>query len=52
LLNSYVFVTEIFESTFSGYSLEGNFLEDLSNDILVKNINKTAFVYDLINLDD
>jgi hypothetical protein len=45
-------VTEIFENPFSGYSSEGNFLEDLSSDILVKNINKTAFIYDVINLDD
>jgi hypothetical protein len=48
LLNSYIFVTEKSDDTFSGYSSDGILREDLSNEILGKQINKTAHIYDII----
>ncbi len=52
LLNSYLFVTEKSDDIFSGYSSDGILIKDIRNEILVKQINKTAHIYDIISLDN
>ncbi len=52
LLNSFLFITQKSDDTFSGYLSDGRLRKDLSNEILGKQINKTAFIYDIINLDN
>ena len=39
------------ENTFSGYLADGILKENLSKEILSRQINKTAHIYDIINLD-
>ncbi len=52
LLSSYFFVTKKLNGSFEGYSSDGIFRIDLKNEILAKQINKTAHFYDIINLNN
>jgi hypothetical protein len=52
ILNSQIFVTKKEGDTFSGYLSEGIFRKDLSSEILSKQINKAANIYDIINLNN
>ncbi len=52
LLSSYFFVTKKENGILEGYSSDGIFRKDLSNEILAKQIYKTTHFYDIINLDN
>ncbi len=42
---------DLYENTFYGFLADGTVKENLSNEILSREINKTAHIYDIINLD-
>ena len=50
LIDSEIFVTKKVDYKFSGYLSDGILREDISSELLSKQINKTAHIYDIINL--
>jgi len=50
LLDSEIFVTKKVGDKFSGYLSDGILREDLSCELLSYQINETAHIYDIINL--